>query len=260
LRTSGINFLKTPYRKWAQQPTKAAYKSSLLLVRFLQIFAFMKKAFQLGPVLKHIDAAVAAYPKAAMFDLFERGYSSLFEQLISCIISIRTLDETTIPVSLRLFAVARTPQELLSLSPQELENLLYGCTFPGQKAYTMLGIAKAAVETYGGTLPADFNLLTTLKGVGPKCANLALGVSGGLPAISVDVHVHRVVNRWGLIQTKTPEQTMLQLEEIIPKQKWIDINRLLMPFGKHICTGPLPHCSTCPVLDYCQQVGVTRHR
>jgi endonuclease III len=220
----------------------------------------MKRPFELAPVLKKIEAAVAKYPKAAMFELFEQGYTSLFEQLISCIISIRTLDETTIPVSLRLFEKARTPNELLKLSPAELENLLYGCTFPGQKAYTMLGVAKAAVEQYDGALPADFEKLTALKGVGPKCANLALGVSGGLPAISVDVHVHRVVNRWGYVQTKTPEQTMRELEEKVPKRKWIDINRLLMPFGKHICTGALPHCSTCPVLDYCRQVGVTKHR
>src|SRR5215218_2410236 len=220
----------------------------------------MKRPFDLTTVLKRIEAAVADYPKAAMFELFEQGYTSLFEQLISCIISIRTLDETTIPVSLRLFEVARTPEALLKLSPAELENLLYGCTFPGQKAYTMLGIATAAVEQYDGALPADFEQLTALKGVGPKCANLALGVAGGLPGISVDVHVHRVVNRWGFVQTKTPEQTMRELEEKVPKRKWIDINRLLMPFGKHICTGPLPHCSTCPVLDYCQQVGVTRHR
>lgn len=220
----------------------------------------MKRLFDLTAVLKKIETAVAKYPKAAMFELYERGYTSLFEQLISCIISIRTLDETTIPVSLRLFDVARTPDALLKLSLQELENLLYGCTFPGQKAYTMLGVAKAAVETYDGTLPAGFEQLTALKGVGPKCANLALGVSGGLPAISVDVHVHRVVNRWGFVETKTPEQTMTALEEKVAKKKWIDINRLLMPFGKHICTGPLPHCSTCPVLDYCQQVGVTKHR
>ena len=220
----------------------------------------MKRPFNLSVVLKRIETAIAPYPKAAMFELYERGYTSLFEQLISCIISIRTLDETTIPLSERLFAVARTPNELLKLSPEKLEALLYGCTFPGQKAYTMLGIAKAAVEQYNGNLPADFNQLTALKGVGPKCANLTLGVATGQAAISVDVHVHRVVNRWGYIQTKEPEQTMLQLEQLVPQKKWININRLLMPFGKHICTGRLPHCSTCPVLEYCRQVGVTKHR
>jgi endonuclease III len=220
----------------------------------------MKLPFNLSVVLKRIEAAVAPYPKAAMFEMYERGFTTLFEQLISCIISIRTLDETTIPVSERLFKVARTPQELLELRPEELEKLLYGSTFPGQKAYTMLGIAKAAVEEYNGQLPADFEKLTALKGVGPKCANLALGVASGQSAISVDVHVHRVVNRWGFIQTAQPEQTMKALEEKVPVKKWIDINRLLMPFGKHICTGKLPHCSTCPVLEYCQQVGVTKHR
>lgn len=220
----------------------------------------MKKPFDIADMLKRIEKAVRPYPKAAMFELHERGYTSLFEQLISCIISIRTLDETTIPLSLKLFDMARTPTELLKLSPKELEALLIGSQFPGQKAYTLLGIAKAAVEEYGGELPADYNKLTSLKGVGPKCAKLALGVAAGHPGISVDVHVHRVVNRWGLVQTKTPEETMERLEELVPQKKWIHINRLLMPFGKHLCVLRSPFCSTCPVLEYCRQVGVTKHR
>src|ERR1043165_8972331 len=137
----------------------------------------MKKSFDIPDMLKRIEKAIKPYPKAAMFELYERGYTSLFEQLVSCIISIRTLDETTIPLSEKLFAVARTPKELLKLSPQELENLLIGSQFPGQKAYTMLGIAKAAIEDFGGELPADYEKLTALKGVGPKCAKLALGVA-----------------------------------------------------------------------------------
>lgn len=219
-----------------------------------------KRPFDLTVVLKRIEKAIKPFPKAAMFELYERGYTSLFEQLVSCIISIRTLDETTIPVSLRLFDVARTPMDILQIAPQMLEELLYGCTFPGQKAYTILGIANVAQEQWDGELPADFDMLTKLKGVGPKCANLALGVSGKHAGISVDVHVHRITNRWGWIQTIQPEQTMKVLEEKVPQKKWIDINRLLVPFGKHICTGKLPYCSTCPVLEYCQQVGVTKHR
>lgn len=216
--------------------------------------------FDLATVLSRIEDVIRPFPKAAMFELRERGYDSLFEQLISCIISIRTLDETTIPVSLRLFAVARTPRQLLELSPQQLEALLDGSQYPGQKAYTMLGIAKAAVEEYGGQLPADFEKLTALKGVGPKCANLALGVATGQAAISVDIHVHRVVNRWGFVRTSTPEKTMVALENAVPVSQWIDLNRLLMPFGKHICTGTLPKCSTCPVYEFCERVGVTKHR
>src|SRR5215217_9031670 len=173
----------------------------------------MKKPFAIPDMLKRIEKATRHYPKAAMFELYGRGYTSLFEQLISCIISIRTLDETTIPLSEKLFSIARTPGELLKLSPQKLEDLLRGSQYPGQKAYTLLGIAKAALDEYGGDIPADYEKLTALKGVGPKCANLALGVASGHPGISVDVHVHRVTNRWGFVQTKTPEQTMQELEQ-----------------------------------------------
>lgn len=218
-----------------------------------------KKPFDLPIMLRRIEKATVAYPKAAMFELFERGYTSLFEQLLSCLISIRTLDETTIPLSEQLFARARTPQQLLRLSHGELADLLYGTQFPGQKAATMLAIAQIAEEQYGGELPADFEQLIALKGVGPKCANLALGVSTGVAGISVDVHVHRVVNRWGYVQTTTPEKTMTALEALVPQKRWVDINRLLMPFGKHICKA-IPLCSTCPVLDYCRQVGVTKHK
>jgi len=221
----------------------------------------MKKLpFDLTIVLKRIESAVAGYPKAAMFELYEQGYRTLFEQLISCVISIRTLDETTIPVSERLFEIARTPAEIIKLSPTRLLKLVHGTTFPEQKVNTILGISKAAIEQYDGKLPEDYDQLTALKGVGPKCANLALGVAAGKAAVSVDVHVHRVVNRWGYIQTTQPVRTMTALEEKIPRKKWTDINRLLMPFGKHICTAALPHCSTCPVLEYCLQVGVAKHR
>jgi endonuclease-3 len=220
----------------------------------------MKKPFDIPDMLLQLEKAVAPFPKAAMFELYERGYTSLFEQLISCLISIRTLDETTIPISERLFAKARTATELLMLSPQELEKLLYGCQYPGQKAYTMLGIAKTAVDDYAGELPADYEKLIALKGVGPKCAKLSLGVASNHAGISVDVHVHRVVNRWGITETKTPEKTMAVLEQLVPKNKWIDVNRLLMPFGKHVCTLHLPQCSACPVLEYCRQVGIAKHR
>jgi endonuclease-3 len=220
----------------------------------------MKKAFDIPDMLQKAEHAVSGYPKAAMFELFERGYTSLFEQLISCIISIRTLDETTIPISEKLFARARTPAQLLTLSPETLEKILDGSQYPGQKAYTILGIARVAVNDFNGNLPADYDRLIALKGVGPKCARLALGVASGQAGISVDVHVHRVVNRWGLLQTKKPEEGMAKLEAIIDRKHWIDINRILMPFGKHVCVLHAPFCSTCPLLSYCRQVGVTKHR
>lgn len=215
--------------------------------------------YPLATMLARIEEAIRPFPKAAMFELAEQGFCSLFEQLVSCVISIRTLDETTIPVSLRLFTEARTPREIIGLGRERLATLLDSSTFPGQKADTMLAIAEAAMRT-GGSLRADFDALTAIKGVGPKCANLALGVGSGVAAISVDIHVHRVVNRWGMVETKMPEATLKVLQSVVPKPQWIDINRLLMPFGKFICTGPLPHCSTCSVYEWCERRGVTRHR
>lgn len=219
----------------------------------------MKRPFNIDAVLASIEPAVAAWPKAALFELYGMGYRSLLEQLVACIISIRTLDETTVPVSLRLFGVARTAADLLGLSEEKLTQLLLGSTFPAQKAQTIMRIAAVALQ-HGGQLPANPAALTDIKGVGPKCANLALGITGQLPAIGVDIHVHRITNRWGYVHTSTPEKTLAALEQVLPRQHWVQINRLLVPFGKHICTGTLPHCSTCPVEAYCRQVGVKRHR
>ncbi len=216
-------------------------------------------SYPITQMLQRCDAAVTQFPKAAMFELQQQGYTSLFEQLVSCIVSIRTLDETTLPVSRKLFAVARTPEALKALPRETLISLLEGTTFPGQKAATIYAIANAALAG-GGTLKADFEVLTSIKGVGPKCANLALGIAAGVPAIAVDIHVHRVVNRWGLVATSTAEKTLKALEAIVPKNRWIEINRVLMPFGKFICTGTLPKCSTCPVAQWCQRMGVTKHR
>jgi endonuclease-3 len=219
-----------------------------------------KRPFDIGTAFARIEDAVRPWPKAALFQLAEEGYTSVFEQLLSCIISIRTYDEVTLPVSRKLFARARTPAEVAQLSWEELDALISPSTFHERKANQMLAIAREVEAKFGGTLPGDRDLLLSFAGVGPKCANLVLGVACGTPVISVDIHVHRVTGRWGYIAASTPEKTLLALENKLPEQYWIDINRLLVPFGKHICTGKRPKCSTCPVLDMCRQVGVTEHR
>jgi endonuclease-3 len=211
-------------------------------------------------MLHRIAEAVAPFPKAAMFELAEAGYNSVFEQLVGCIISIRTRDETTLPAARKLFDVARTPEAMAKLTAGQIDALIGASTFHEPKAKQILAIAKRARDEFGGVLPCDAETLMSFAGVGPKCAHLVMGVACGERFISVDIHVHRVTNRWGYVQTRTPEQTMTALEQHLPKKHWIEINALLVPFGKHICTGVLPRCSTCPVLKYCRQVGVTRHR
>ena len=219
-----------------------------------------KRPFDIGLALERIEQAVQPWPKAALFQLADEGYTSVFEQLLACMISIRTFDEVTLPVSRRLFGRARTPSELLALSWEALDGLINPSTFHERKAVQMLAIARTVVDVYGGVLPGDRDVLLSFAGVGPKCANLVLGVACGTPVISVDVHVHRVTGRWGYIAASTPEKALAALEKTLPREHWIDINRLLVPFGKHICTGTKPKCSTCPVLDMCRQVGVDTHR
>jgi endonuclease-3 len=219
-----------------------------------------KRPFDIDIALERIEQAVAPWPKAALFQLAEEGYTSVFEQLLACMISIRTYDEVTLPVSRKLFARVRTPADVARLSWEELDALISPSTFHERKANQILAIAREVEEKFGGTLPGSREVLMSFAGVGPKCANLVLGVACATPVISVDIHVHRVTGRWGYVSASTPEKTLLALETTLPERHWIDINRLLVPFGKHICTGKRPHCSTCPVLDMCRQVGVTEPR
>jgi endonuclease III len=195
-----------------------------------------------------------------MFALAEEGYRTLFEQLVACILSIRTRDEVSLVAARRLFATARAPREVAWLGATELDRLIGDTTFHAAKAEQIREIAQRTVGEHGGRLPGDEQVLLGFRGVGPKCAHLALGVACGERLISVDVHVHRVTNRWGYVSAPTPERTMAALAQVLPKRYWVEINALLVPFGKHVCTGRLPKCSTCPVLDMCRQVGVTEHR
>lgn len=221
-----------------------------------------ERRFSYATAFRRIRALLAGggHADAAMFALAERGHRTLFEQLVACVISIRTRDEVMLPAALALFEAAPTPAAVAKLGVRRIDALIRTATFHEGKARTIHAIAVATTRDHGGALPCDFDVLTAFSGVGPKCANLALGIACGQVRIGVDVHVHRVTNRWGVVATGTPEGTMEALEAVLPKRYWIEINRLLVPFGKHVCTGRLPKCSTCPVLDMCRQVGVTEHR
>jgi endonuclease-3 len=203
---------------------------------------------------------VRPLPKAAMFALAEDGHRSLFEQLVGCILSIRTLDEVSLVAARRLFAAAPDPAAIARLRPAALDRLIGDTAFHAAKAAQIREIARRTANEFGGRLPCDAEVLRQFRGVGPKCAHLALGIACGERRISVDIHVHRVTNRWGYVRTTSPEATLAALERVLPPKYWVEINALLVPFGKHVCTGRAPRCSTCPVLDMCRQVGVTVHR
>ena len=219
-----------------------------------------KRAFNIDLAIRRIRREVRPLPKAAMFALADEGYTSLFEQLVACILSIRTRDEVSLVAARRLFSAAPKPEGITRLTHQQIDRLIDDTTFHEAKTTQIQGIARRTTDEYHGDLPCDVDVLRSFHGVGPKCAHLALGIACGESRISVDIHVHRIVNRWGYIRAPIPERSMGELEARLPRRYWVQINALLVPFGKHICTGSLPRCSTCPVLDMCLQVGVTKHR
>jgi endonuclease-3 len=223
-------------------------------------FPQQKECFDFDEAFRRLRAAVAGLPKAAMFELRDRGYGSLFEQLVASLISARTRDETTIPVCLRLFDAARTPEAMASLDEPALVRLLHGATFPEPKARDILALSRRIVNELGGVVPDTLEGLLAFRGVGPKIAALALGVALGQPCVAVDIHVHRITNRWGILATTTPERTRAALEVMLPERYRVELNERLVPFGKHVCTGERPHCSHCPLLSMCRQIGVASHR
>ena len=216
--------------------------------------------FDIDIAMHRIQEAVRPFPKAAMFALADEGFATPFQQLVACMISIRTRDEASLPISIRLFQTAATPAAVAALPVAEIEALIRPSTFYERKAAQIKAIAERLVAEYGGELPCDETVMRSFPGIGVKCSHLALGIACNQPWISVDIHVHRVTNRWGYVASRTPEQTTTALEATLPDRYHVAINELLVPFGKHICTGERPKCSTCPVAAMCARVGVTSHR
>ncbi|NPA12640.1 MAG: endonuclease III [Aquificae bacterium] len=190
----------------------------------------------------------------------KRDKRTPFQILISTIISLRTKDQITAEASERLFKIADTPEKILKLSEKEIAEAIYPAGFYRNKAKTIKEISKILVEKYNGKVPDTLEGLLSLPGVGRKTANLVLALSFNKPAICVDVHVHRISNRLGIVNTKTPEETEFALMEKVPKKYWNRINDLLVAFGQTICKPISPHCSICPVKHLCEQKGVDKHR
>ncbi|WP_044231763.1 endonuclease III [Chloroflexus sp. Y-396-1] len=183
-----------------------------------------------------------------------------FRILIATILSLRTKDTLTAVVAPRLFAVADTPAAMLALGVERIAELIYPVGFYRVKARQIVAICQILLERYGGEVPSDLDELLKLPGVGRKTANLVVTAGFGLPGICVDIHVHRICNRWGYVQTRTPEETEMALRARLPQRYWTPINRLLVTLGQNICHPTSPRCSICPIRDLCPRIGVTRSR
>ncbi len=183
-----------------------------------------------------------------------------FLTLISCLLSLRTRDEVTARASERLFALAKTPEEMLNLKREEIEAAIYPVGFYRRKAAQILELCRVLIERYDSKVPDKIDELLNLKGVGRKTANIVITMGYNKPGVAVDTHVHRISNRMGLVATKNPYQTEFALRKTLPKRYWIIFNYLLVMHGKTICTPISPKCSICPVTEHCKRVGVTRFR
>ncbi|GAB6905431.1 endonuclease III [Desulfosarcina cetonica] len=218
-----------------------------------------KRAFDIDRFVATIEANYRQWNPPIITFIATRG-ATPFEVLVSTLLSLRTKDEVTGLAAERLFAVARTPEAMLRLTPEAIEKRIYPVGFYPTKAKRLLEISRILLDRYDGEVPDTLEALTALPGVGRKTANLVLVEGFKIPAICVDTHVHRISNRIGYVKTRTPDQTEMALRKKLPKRHWIRYNELLVAFGQVICRPVSPFCSRCPVAEMCPKIGVDRHR
>lgn len=183
-----------------------------------------------------------------------------FRVLIGTILSHRTKDKRTELANEQLLAQFPTPEKLAKAPLHEIRGLIKPVGFYNSKSRYVKKCCEEMVEKFGGKVPSTMEELTRLTGVGRKTAGCVLAYAFELPAIPVDSHCHRVGNRLGLVRTKTPEQTELELMKIVPRERWVRVNELLVLHGQTTCAPVSPFCSACPLADKCPRVGVKNSR
>lgn len=214
---------------------------------------------EIHQAIRVLTEAVRAWVSPAVTIVATQGRDP-FKVLVSCILSLRTRDQTTAEASARLFAIADTPERMTRLGVAQIEEAIYPVGFYRVKAEQILEISRRLCDLYAGRVPDELETLLRFKGVGRKTANLVLTLGFGKPGICVDIHVHRICNRWGYVNTKSPEQTETALRQKLPTEYWIIINDLLVTFGQNQCTPVSPRCSTCPLYRLCDRVNVIKSR
>ena len=205
---------------------------------------------------KIVNSLKNANQKQSDFVKLMENFKDPYLVLIGCVLSLRTNDKTTYPATLRMLELAKTPNRMKNVSVEDLKNAIYPVGFYENKAKQIIEFSRIIDEEFNGIVPNTIEDLIKFKGVGRKTANLVLAKGYGIPAICVDVHVHRIFNRLGYVKTKTPEETEFALREKLPVKYWIPINTLLVTHGQNICKPINPQCNICPISEYCQKIGV----
>lgn len=211
-------------------------------------------------IIKLLKQATGSMTVPLIDTIIEEYGKDPFLILIGCLLSLRAKDITTVYVCRTLFAVAKSPQALCALDRTHLEKIVFKTGFYKNKAAVLQEASKTLLEKFDGKVPQTQEALRSIKGIGPKTANLVLGLAFDQPAICVDTHVHRISNRLGLISTKTVEETGVALQKVLPKRYWTVWNKLLVMWGQNVCVPISPKCSMCPIKTECKRRGVTRSR
>lgn len=194
--------------------------------------------------------------KTPIVDLIQAQTKEPFKVLVATILSARTKDETTSRAVSALFKVVHIPADLDKLSYEELDRIIYQVGFHREKSKHLKQLPQVLNEKFGGQVPDEIDDLLMLPGVGRKTANLVRAVAFQKPAICVDVHVHRICNRWGYINTKTPLESEMALRKKLPLKHWLNINSYVVAFGQNLCTSRKPQCHLCPIHEFCIRLGV----
>ena len=218
-----------------------------------------RKKFDIDEFVALVAAGYKEWNPPIITFIANRG-ATPFEVLVSTILSLRTKDEVTAEAARRLFNEARTPEQILALGESAIADLIYPVGFYPTKAQRLMAISRIILDDHGGQVPHTIEGLLRLPGVGRKTANLVLVEGFKEPAVCVDTHVHRISNRIGYVQTKTPDKTEMALRAKLPRKHWIRYNELLVAFGQVICRPVSPFCSKCPVARMCPRVGVVKSR
>jgi endonuclease-3 len=211
-------------------------------------------------IIHVLRTATRTMTKPAATQIVEQFGRNPYLILISCLLSLRTRDTVSLPASLRLFEFAKTPEEMVALPITQIEKVIRGVGFYRHKAHTIHTISQTLIQKFGSKVPSTEQELRSLKGVGIKTASLVLSEAFQIPAICVDTHVHRISNRLGLVNTKTPEATEKALKKILPQKYWSEWNPLLVMWGQNICVAISPFCSRCPISNLCPKKGVVKSR
>jgi endonuclease III len=209
---------------------------------------------EVSTVLEILDTT---YPTLAMHEVHGKDP---FRMLVAVVLSQRARDAITVPTAATLFERITTAQDLADFPIEELEAIIQPIGFHKEKAKSLKELANVLVDQYGGQVPTTEEELLSLPRVGRKTANIILTTFFDTPQIAVDIHVHRITNRLGWVQTKNPLHTEKELTQLIPQQFHSIVNRVFVAHGQNICLPIIPKCSVCPVEKYCQKVGVKKFR